>query len=67
MKKVLLFAFLIGGNLIAAKSFSQASCGLSPDFSDPNPTKMIDGGTPGGGYEPGDHYLYHNVLTTPES
>jgi hypothetical protein len=65
MKKILLSVLVLTTLLTNQKVFSQASCALNPDFSDPDPTKIVDGGSPGGGYEAGDRYVFQNVLTSP--
>ena len=62
MKKILLSGLMLACLLTNQKSFSQTSCALNPDFSDPDPTKIADGGSPGGGYEAGDAFLFENVL-----
>lgn len=38
-----------------------------PDFSDATPTKIVDGGAPGGSFEVGDVYKFDNVVTAPEA
>ena len=62
MKRILLFLFVLSATLSTTTLFSQTSCALNPDFSDPDPTKIVDGGGPGGGFEVGDSYLFENVL-----
>jgi hypothetical protein len=62
MKKILLSSLVLVCLLTNQKSFSQTACALNPDFSDPDPTKIVDGGSPGGGYEVGDAFLFENVL-----
>jgi len=62
MKRTLL-AFVVLTALLPTKIlFSQTACALNPDFSDPDPAKIVDGGSPGGGFEVGDSYLFENVL-----
>jgi hypothetical protein len=62
MKRILLSVFALTCLLTNQKVFSQSSCALNPDFSDPNPTRVVDGGDSGGGYEVGDYYIFRNVL-----
>lgn len=62
MKKILLSSLVLASLLTNQKTFSQTSCALNPDFSDADPTKIVDGGSPGGGFEVGDAFLFENVL-----
>lgn len=62
MKRILLVFLVLTATLTTTHLFSQTSCALNPDFSDPDPTKIVDGGIPGGGYEVGDRFLFENVL-----
>ena len=62
MKRILLSFLVLSATLSTTTIFSQTSCALNPDFSDPDPAKVVDGGGPGGGFEVGDSYLFENVL-----
>jgi hypothetical protein len=62
MKRILLSVLALICLLTNQKAFSQSSCALNPDFSDPNAAQIVDGSSPGGGYEVGDVFLFHDVL-----